>query len=57
MRKQRPFRKGEFKPSETDTESHEIHQTNTREGNQKGDKSVKQMVYFVIRHLTKRGST
>lgn len=44
----RPFRKGEFNPKETNTESHKIHQANVWEGNQRGEKSMKQMVYFVM---------
>lgn len=56
LSQQRPFRKGEFNPSETNTESHKIHQTNIWEGDPRGDKSMKQMVYFVMRHLTKIGS-
>lgn len=49
----RPFRKGEFNPSETNTESHKMHQTNVWEGNQRDNKAVKRMVYLVMRHLTK----
>lgn len=56
LSQQRPFRKGEFNPTETNTESHKIHQTNVWERNRKGDKSMKQMVYFVMCHLTKIGS-
>lgn len=52
----RLFRKGEFNPSESNTESHKIHQTNVWEGNQRGGKAVKQMVYSVMRHLTKIAS-
>lgn len=51
-----PFGKGEFNPNETNTESHKIHQANVWEGNQKGEKSMKQMVCFIMRHCTKIGS-
>jgi len=33
-----------------------VHQTNVWEGNRKGDKSVKQLVYFVMLCLTEIGS-
>lgn len=53
LSQQKPFRKREFNPGETHTETHKIHQTNVWEANQKGDKSMKQMVVFEMRHLTK----
>lgn len=56
LSQQRPFRKEEFNPSKTNTESHKIYQTNVWEGNQKGNKSMKQMVNFVMCHFTKIGS-
>lgn len=53
LTQERPFGKGEFNPKETKTESHKIRQANVWEGNQKGEKSMKQMVYFLLCHFTK----
>lgn len=56
LSQQKPFGKGEFNPREANIESHKIHQAYVWEGNQKGERSVKQMVYFVMCHFTKIGS-
>lgn len=53
---QKPFGKGEFNPKKTNIESHKRHQANVWEGNEKGERSVKQMVCFVMCHFTKIGS-
>lgn len=56
LSQQTPFGKGEFNPNETNRESHKVQQANVWEGNQKGEKSMKQMVCFVMCYCTKIGS-
>lgn len=57
LSQQKPFRKGEFNPKEANIESHKIHQANVWEGNQKGERSVKQMVYFVSLYKNRKRSS